>query len=80
MTGKKKDPKDYFELTILGKSFTADYYVGGYYATSYREAIHDFLKDPTYSFPDGTYEVEVKGHGVHVVEKKTTIITTVKFK
>lgn len=75
MTGKKKDPKDYFEVNILGKAFNA-----GYYATSYREAIHDFLKDPTYSFPDGTYKVEVRGHGVHVVEKKSTNKTVVKFK
>jgi hypothetical protein len=71
----KKDIKDYYEVGILGKGFTT-----GYYATTYREAIHDFLNDPTYDFPDGTYKVEVKGKGVHVVEKKTASKTTIKFK
>lgn len=71
----KKDPDDYFELQILGKGWSA-----GYYAASYREAIHDFLNDPTYNLPDGIYKIEVRGkHGIHIVKKNTKQKTSVTF-
>jgi hypothetical protein len=74
MTKPKKDNDDYYELQILGKAWSA-----GYYAASYREAIHDFLNDPTYNLPDGIYKIEVRGKGIHIAKKDTKQKTTVTF-
>jgi len=73
----KKDMKNYYEVRIANAAWQT-----GYYASTYKEAIHDFLKDPLYTFADGIYEVEVvKTKKVYKVEKKTQVITntTVKF-